>query len=75
MPLTRLESVIRLLRALPEDQQETWAQHIELALRQDRESLLTDAQWSEIDRRMADNDAEVVLHEDVANRMRAKYGS
>lgn len=72
--MTRLESVISLLRSLPEDQQEAWAQHIELAMRQDRELLLTEAQWAEVDRRLADNDAEVVPHEEVAARMRAKYG-
>lgn len=72
--MTRLESVISMLRALPEDQQEAWARHIEFALRQDGDSLLTEAQWAEMDRRLADNDAEVVPHEDVVARMRAKYG-
>lgn len=62
-----------MLRALPEDQQEAWAKHIELAL-QGGDSLLTDEQWAEVDRRLSDDDKVVVPHEEVVARMRAKYG-
>ncbi len=75
MFMSRLESVIAMLRALPEGEQEAWALQIESVLQhQAGESVLTDEQWAEVEREIAEDDGTGIPHEEVMADMKARFG-
>ena len=70
---TRIEAVIDRLRALPEPEQEMLAGEIEDLLREPA-SLLTAAQWSEVEIEIDTDDGVRLSHGDVMGRMRVRFG-
>lgn len=70
---TRIEAVIDRLRALPEPEQEMLAGEIEDLLMEPA-SLLTAAQWSEVELEIDTDDGVRLSHGDVMGRMRVRFG-
>ena len=70
---TRIEAVIDRLRALPEPEQEMLAGEIEDLLMEPA-SLLTAAQWSEVEIEIDTDDGVRLSHGDVMGRMRVRFG-
>ncbi|MFN3464342.1 MAG: hypothetical protein ACK4X1_09710 [Terricaulis sp.] len=69
--MTKLDLVLARIRQLPPEQQEALAEQIEYALdHQGADSLLTDAQWAEVEAALADDSEPVSPHEDVFARLR-----
>lgn len=71
--MSRLEDAIERLRALPEAEQEMLAGEIE-GLLAEPASLLTLAQWSEVEQEIDTDDGVRLSHSDVMSRMRARFG-
>ena len=71
--MTRLEAAIDRLRALPEAEQEMLAGEIESLLAEPA-SLLTLAQWAEVEQEIDSDDGVRVSHADVMTRMRTRFG-
>lgn len=70
---SRIEAVIERLRALPEAEQEMLAGEIEDLLMEPA-SLLTAAQWREVEVEIDTDDGVRLSHNDVMGRMRARFG-
>lgn len=70
---TRIEAVIDRLRALPEAEQEMLAGEIE-SLLMEPASLLTAAQWREVEVEIDTDDGARLPHNDVMGRMRVRFG-
>jgi hypothetical protein len=71
--MTKLDEALEKLRALPEDRQEAVVQHL-LWIIEDEEmgpidGLLTDEQWAELERRLADPNPQYVDHDEVFKRL------
>ena len=72
--MTRLETVIARLRALPEDEHDSISGDIE-ALLAEPASLLTQDQWALVDAELAHADDDTNLsHAQVVARMRTRFG-
>lgn len=71
--MTRLEDVIERLRALPEAEQDMLAGEIE-GLLAEPASLLTLAQWTEVEQEIDTDDGVRLTHVDVMSRMRTRFG-
>jgi len=71
--MTRLETAIERLRALPEAEQEMIAGEIENLLSEPA-SLLAPAQWLEVEREIDSDDGVRLSHADVMARMRTRFG-
>ncbi|HVY90508.1 MAG TPA: hypothetical protein VG942_16695 [Hyphomonadaceae bacterium] len=71
--MSRLEAAIERLRALPEAEQDMLAGEIE-GLLAESNSLLTLAQWSEVEKEIDTDDGMRLSHNDVMTRMRARFG-
>jgi hypothetical protein len=71
--MSRLEDAIERLRALPEAEQEMLVGEIE-ALLSEPDSLLTPAQWSEVEQEIDTDDGVRLPHSAVMARMRARFG-
>lgn len=71
--MTRIEAAIERLRALPEAEQEMLAGEIEELLAEPA-SLLTMAQWVEVEREIDSDDGVRLSHNDVMMRMRTRFG-
>ena len=71
--MTRLEDVIERLRALPEAEQEMLAGEIE-GLLAEPGSILTLAQWSEVEHELDSDDGVRLTHAEVMGRMRTRFG-
>ncbi len=72
--MTRLEAVIEKLRALPAEEQESWAAEIEFLL-DNPAPVLSPEEWAELDRRMNDPDEARIPHEEVVAFLEKKYGA
>jgi hypothetical protein len=70
---TRIEAAIDRLRLLPEAEQEMFAAEIE-ALLTEPASLLTPAQWREVEVELDTDDGVRHSHADVMGRMRTQFG-
>lgn len=70
--MTKLDLVLARIRQLPPEQQEAFAEQIEFALDSQTAggSLLTEAQWAEVEAALADESETVSTHEDVFARLR-----
>ena len=71
--MSRLESVIERLRGLPAGEQDNIAAEIE-AMLQGPVSLLTAAQWLEVEAELSATDGVRIPHAEVMARMRARFG-
>ncbi len=71
--MTRIEAAIDRLRALPEAEQDMLAGEIE-ALLCEPASILTIAQWREVEQEIDTDDGVRLSHADVMTRMRARFG-
>ncbi len=71
--MTRLETAIERLRALPEAEQEMIAGEIENLLSEPA-SLLAPAQWLEVELEIDSDDGVRLSHADVMARMRTRFG-
>jgi len=71
--MSRLETAIERLRALPEAEQEMIAGEIENLLSEPA-SLLAPAQWLEVEREIDSDDGVRLSHADVMARMRTRFG-
>lgn len=72
--MTKLESFIERLRALPEDKQEALMEEIEFFLGGGGQSVLTDEQWAEVERELAEDDGTGIPHEQVKAELQARFG-
>lgn len=68
-----MDDVIDRLRALPETEQEMLAGEIE-GLLTEPASLLTAAQWSDVETEIDTDDGVRLSHNDVMLRMRTRFG-
>ncbi len=71
--MTRLEAAIERLRALPEAEQDMLAGEIE-GLLAEPSSMLTPAQWKEVEHEIDSDDGVRLAHADVMGRMRGRFG-
>jgi hypothetical protein len=71
--MTRLETAIERLRALPEAEQEMIAGEIENLLSEPA-SLLAPAQWLEVEKEIDSDDGVRLSHAEVMVRMRKRFG-
>ena len=71
--MSRIEDAIERLRALPEAEQEMLAGEIE-GLLAEPASMLTPAQWMEVEREIDGDDGVRLSHADVMARMRTRFG-
>jgi hypothetical protein len=71
--MSRIDDVIERLRALPEAEQEMLAGEIE-GLLAEPASLLTLAQWGEVEQEIDTDDGVRLAHADVMARMRTRFG-
>jgi len=71
--MSRIESAIDRLRALPEAEQDMIASEIE-GLLAEPTSMLTMPQWIEAEREIDGDDGVRLSHADVMSRMRARFG-
>ena len=71
--MSRLDDTIDRLRALPETEQEMLAGEIE-ALLTEPASLLTPAQWNDVEHEIDTDDGVRLSHSDVMARMRTRFG-
>ncbi len=70
---TRIEAVIDRLRVLPEAEQDMLAGEIEDLLAEPA-SLLSVAQWREVEAEIDTDDGVRLSHADVMGRMRTRFG-
>jgi putative addiction module component (TIGR02574 family) len=68
--MTKLERAIAELQKLPPEMQEDWAAMILSQLEQQERYTLTDEQLAELERRMADKDAETLTLDEFRERVR-----
>lgn len=71
--MTRIDIVIDRLRALPEAEQDMLAGEIENLLAEPA-SLLTAAQWREVEAEIDTDDGVRLSHADVLARLRVRFG-
>ena len=71
--MSRLEDAITRLRALPEAEQDMLAGEIE-GLLAEPASMLTLAQWKEVEQEIDTDDGVRLVHADVMARMRTRFG-
>jgi len=71
--MSRIEDAIERLRALPEAEQEMLAAEIE-GLLAEPASMLTPAQWIEVEREIDSDDGVRLSHAEVMGRMRVRFG-
>lgn len=71
--MSRIEAAIARLQALPEAEQEMLAGEIEELLAEPA-SLLTIAQWREVEAEIDTDDGVRLTHADVMGRMRVRFG-
>lgn len=69
--MTKLDLVLERIRQLPLERQEAIAAELESLLEHPGESLLTDAQWAEVEAALAARDEPVSAHSDVIARARS----
>jgi hypothetical protein len=72
--MSKLDRALKKLRDLPEERQEAVAQQLLWLIEDEQsgESLLTDEQWAELDRRLADPNPEYVDHDQVFRKLSAR---
>ncbi len=71
--MTKLDLVLARIRKLPPERQEAIAEEIEFALDSaEQGSILTDAQWAQVEAAMANTNEPVTTHEDVFARLEAE---
>jgi putative addiction module component (TIGR02574 family) len=68
--MTKLERAIAELQKLPPEMQEDWAAMILSQLEQQERYTLTDEQLAELERRMADKDAETLTLDEFREQVR-----
>lgn len=71
--MSRIEDAIERLRALPEAEQEMLAGEIESLLAEPA-SMLSPAQWIEVEREIDSDDSVRLSHSEVMARMRTRFG-
>jgi hypothetical protein len=71
--MSRIEAAIERLRALPESQQEMMASEIE-GLLAEPSSMLSMAQWAEVEEELQNDDGQRMAHSEVMSLMRARFG-
>jgi hypothetical protein len=71
--MSRIEDAIERLRALPEAEQEMLAGEIE-GLLAEPASMLTPAQWADVELEIDSDDGIRLSHSDVMARMRTRFG-
>jgi hypothetical protein len=71
--MSRLESAIERLRALPAEEHDLMAGEIEALLKAPA-SLLTAAQWLEVEAELSATDGAAIPHSEVMTRMRNQFG-
>lgn len=71
--MSRIEAAIERLRALPEAEQEMLAGEIEELLAEPA-SLLTVAQWREVETEIDTDDGVRLTHAEVLGRLRTRFG-
>lgn len=71
--MTKLEAIIERLRGLSADEQEALALEIEFLL-DGGESVLTDEQWAEVEREIAEDDGAGIPHEQVLAELQVRFG-
>jgi hypothetical protein len=71
--MSRIEAAIDRLRALPEAEQDMIASEIE-GLLAEPTSMLTMAQWVDVEQEIDGDDGVRLSHADVMGRMRARFG-
>lgn len=71
--MSRIEAAIERLRALPEAEQEMLAGEIEELLAEPA-SLLTVAQWREVEAEIDSDDGVRLTHAEVLGRLRTRFG-
>ena len=71
--MSRIEAAIERLRALPEAEQEMLASEIEELLAEPA-SLLTVAQWREVEAEIDTDDGVRLTHAEVLGRLRTRFG-
>lgn len=71
---SKLDDTVERLRRLSPDRQDALAREIDVLLDDEETggSLLTDAQWAEVETALADEDEPVSSHKDVFARLRSK---
>lgn len=72
--MTKLDAVLERIRQLPQDRQDAIAVDLEILLRDQEGAHLTDEQWNELQRRLANPDKSYLSHEDIVAEFEAKYG-
>ncbi|HRE46023.1 MAG TPA: hypothetical protein PKY87_18925 [Terricaulis sp.] len=72
--MTKLDSVLARIRQLPPERQEAMAVQIEILLDDDEPgaSLLSEAQWAEVERALADRNEAEIPHEKLFAAGQAK---
>lgn len=74
--MTKLDLVIERIRQLPQAQQDAIAADLEFAVEDfiDPESRLTDEQWADLRRRMAEPQGEYIAHDEIVAEFTPKRG-
>jgi hypothetical protein len=72
--MTKLDLVLEQIRQLPQDRQDAIAADLEILLRDQQVARLSDEQWAELQRRLADPNKTYISHEDLVAEFEAKYG-
>lgn len=72
--MTKLELVLEKIRQLPQDRQDAIAADIEILLSDEEAAPLSDEQWAELQRRLADPNKTYVSHDELMAEFEAKYG-
>jgi len=64
--MSKLDAVLERIRQLPQDRQDAIAVDLEFMLEDEEKGpLLTDEQWAELERRLADPNPDYIPHEEV----------
>ena len=71
--MSKLDLIIDRLRALPPEEQDVWAEEIELMI-DAAESALTPEQWAEVDAALKEPDGELLRHAEVTAELTTKFG-
>ena len=72
--MTKLDLVLERVRQLPQDRQDAIAADLEILLRDEQGSLLTDEQWAEVEAELANPDQQYVPHDQIVAEFEKKYG-
>ncbi len=71
--MTKLDLVLARIRKLPPERQEAMAIQIDFLLEDEEHgSILTNAQWAQVDAALANTDEQTSTHEDVFARLEAE---